>query len=88
MKELIQKIRKCKRTLSWKKQILKRDEYNCNVCGAIELLQVHHKQGVAEIIKRYKLKTIADALDCDVLFDLNNGETLCETHHKGEHNER
>jgi len=82
---LTQKIRNLRKTISWKKAVLRRDEWNCNKCGDIENLQVHHKIGVSEIIKRFNLKTIEDALECKILFDVENGETLCDKHHKEKH---
>ena len=86
--DLQKKIRGFRKTIKWKKAVLRHDEYNCNKCGDIELLQVHHKISVGDIIRKFNLKTIEDALECKLLFDITNGETLCELHHKGEHNEK
>jgi len=83
--KLIQRIRKLRKTISWKKAVLRRDEWNCNKCGDIELLEVHHKIGVSEIIKNFNIKTIEDALECSLLFDIKNGETLCSECHRKEH---
>ena len=82
---IAQKIRNLRKTISWKKAVLKRDEWNCNKCGDIELLEVHHKISVSEIIKSFNIKTIEDALECKLLFDMTNGETLCSKCHKKEH---
>lgn len=85
MNKLQIKIRRLRKTTGWKKQVLFRDEYNCNKCGAIELLEVHHKIGVCDIIEKFKLKTIEDAFECELLFDVGNGETLCTDCHRKEH---
>jgi len=82
---IAQKIRNLRKTISWKKAVLKRDEWNCNKCGDIELLEVHHKISVSEIIKSFNIKTIEDALECKLLFDMANGETLCSECHKKVH---
>lgn len=83
--KLAEKIRNLRKTIAWKKAVLRRDEWNCNKCGDIENLQVHHKISVSEIIDKYNLKTIEDAISCNLLFDINNGETLCNKHHNEKH---
>lgn len=54
----------------WRRNILKRDKYKCQICYKTFLsrnLHAHH------IIKKAKRP--------DLIFDLNNGITLCKEHH-------
>lgn len=55
--------------LSWRKEVLTRDNFMCIVCGEIsmELLQVHHKDGFHWCHERRT--------------DVTNGETLCRFCH-------
>ena len=60
---------------SWKKQVLKRDDYTCQKCGTKENLVVHHKERFSE--------------NKELRFDIANGITLCQKCHKEVHkNER
>lgn len=61
----------------FRKNVLERDDYTCQICGSKENLEVHH---IKEYSKYPKLRTC-----------LSNGITLCKSCHKkihysGEHN--
>lgn len=52
---------------SWRKNIFKRDDYKCVICGQNGYLHAHHLDGY------HWCK--------DKRYDLNNGVTLCKEHH-------
>jgi len=66
---------------NWKKTILNRDKYLCKMCGEIEYLEVHHKIPFSKILKDNNIKTVERALNCQELWNLDNGITLCKRCH-------
>lgn len=82
---LRKQIRDCFKSRQWRSDILTRDNFTCQKCGQHGgKLEVHHTpKTFAIIIKEYKIKTLQDALDCEELWNINNGITLCKKcHHK------
>lgn len=70
---------------NWKKEILKRDNYQCVECKEVEGLHVHHIKRLLEIINEFNIQTTEDARNCKILWDINNGKTLCIKCHNKEH---
>jgi hypothetical protein len=52
----------------WKKEVLKRDNYTCRDCGSTKSIDVHH--------------TIPFSQNKELIFDINNGLSLCENCHR------
>lgn len=52
----------------WRKKVFKRDNYTCRECGEKRYLQAHHIKQVA--------------LFPELMFDVDNGETLCKECHQ------
>ena len=77
-------IRLTNNNRKWADGIRARDE-KCVRCGNKENLESHHLLGMAEIIEQHSIKTTDDARQCSVLWDLDNGITLCQTCHYREH---
>ena len=79
-------IRHCFEYRQWVSDIFKRDNFICQKCfkrGG--KLNAHHKKYFSVIIQEYKIKSLEDALQCEELWNLNNGETLCFECHKNFH---
>lgn len=66
----------------WKSDVLKRDNWTCQTCGKRGcILEVHHSYELFKIIKEEKINTIIDARNCNKIWDINNGVTLCQECH-------
>jgi hypothetical protein len=77
------KIKKPISGFSRRSDVLRRDNWTCQTCGARGCkLEAHHsKAGFTKLLKEYSIKTYEQALKCDELRDLNNGVTLCKPCH-------
>jgi len=81
--KLQKKIRSCTKYIEWRTSIYERDNWVCKTCNTKGLkLTAHHMKSFALILKEYKIKTLYEAEDCDKLWDLDNGVTLCHECHK------
>lgn len=84
---------------TWRTPILKRDSFQCKLCGSREKLEVHHILSLVEI----RDKVIAENPDIDITdyeervemarliakeHVLENGITLCQSCHKAYHAEK
>jgi len=79
---IYEKIRKYFEYREWRSDIYKRDNYTCQKCGERGFrLNAHHIKPFSKIVDEYKIKTIEIALECNELWDLNNGITLCKKCH-------
>ena len=54
---------------AWRMAVLKRDNNMCRVCGAQEKLTVHH------------IRPVRDVINTLLIYDINNGITLCKKCH-------
>lgn len=78
-------IRQMTENRRWMDAVKERDGC-CVRCGSIERLESHHIVGLAELVERLDIQSRDDARrHAAVLFDLSNGETLCEECHYAEH---
>jgi len=82
-KPLVMRIRHHPKMKNWIKQVFERDNYICQDCKQRgKKLEAHHLYPFSKIITEYKIKTIKQALQCEIMWDLNNGQTLCKNCHK------
>lgn len=68
----------------WRSDCLERDNYQC-VFGGKEhgnKLHVDHIIPFSFILKKYLITNLKDALECEELWNINNGRTLCFECHK------
>ena len=85
---LFLKIRNTTEYLKWRISILKRDNFQCRICH-ISLkdkrnlrLEVHHLKRFRDIIIQNNITTIKQALECQDLWNVDNGICVCSTCHK------
>ena len=70
----------------WIRSVFERDNFICQKCGNKEgELNAHHKKGFATILNENGIKTYKDFIDCNELWEVNNGITLCKKCHKEFH---
>jgi len=81
-------IRTCVENLHWRLDVFARDGFVCQRCGSKKKLNAHHKKHFAKIIEENNITTLEEAKNCKELWDISNGETLCEDCHKKEHKVR
>lgn len=79
---LVKQIRKHFKYRQWRDDVFTRDEFTCQECGECGILNAHHIKSFAAILEEYGITTLEYALDCDELWNINNGITLCEECHK------
>lgn len=66
----------------WRNKIYERDDYTCQICGTKGYkLNADHIKSFSLIKKENNIKTLDDAINCEELWDINNGRTLCKDCH-------
>lgn len=78
-------IRQMTENRKWMDAVKERDAYKCVRCRSGDQLESHHKIELADLIEQNNIKSCADARSCPALWDLSNGETLCQKCHYAEH---
>ena len=79
---ILLQIRHCFKMRQWISDCFTRDDFTCQRCfkrGG--KLVVHHIKHFAKIISENSIKTLAQALVCEELWNINNGQTMCKDCH-------
>lgn len=72
----------------WRSDVFTRDDFTCQICGVRSGngkrvdLNVDHIKLFAQIIQENNIKTVDEANDCEELWNINNGRTLCQECHR------
>ena len=73
----------------WRSDIFTRDNFTCQWCSKRGvILNAHHIKPFKQIREENKIETYEQALDCEELWNINNGITLCEECHNKTKNNR
>ena len=88
-KKLIDLIRGSSAYKTWRNEVYKRDIYICQDCEKTTGgdLNAHHLVPFIQILFDNNIKSLEEALGCDVLWDVKNGVTLCKECHEKRHKE-
>lgn len=79
---LYEQIRHSDKYSNWRTQIFGRDNFTCQECSKRgSWLEAHHKKEFYKIIKENNIFTFEAAMNCDELWDVFNGQTLCKKCH-------
>lgn len=75
-------IRQMKEYLKWRSAVFQRDAYSCQQCGISKTyVTAHHIKSFAVIVNENAISTRAEARKCKELWNVSNGQTLCEPCH-------
>lgn len=68
----------------WRLSVFERDDFTCVKCGQKggTLNADHYPKYFADLLDEFKVKTITDANNCEELWCVDNGRTLCISCHK------
>jgi len=67
----------------WRSDVFTRDNFICQSCNKkSDYLEAHHIKSFAKILREYKIKILEEALNCEELWNINNGITLCKKCHR------
>lgn len=84
--KLAEKIRKCEKYKRWRMKVFKRDKFICQYCEKRgSKIDAHHKFMLMLLLKYNNINSLKDAYKCNVLWDIDNGVTLCKECHKKSH---
>lgn len=76
--DLAGEIRKSFKYRKWRSDIYSRDNWTCQTCGKRGgSLEVHHIVKFRSLLDRFKIMSVEDAVECDGLWEVSNGVTLC-----------
>lgn len=80
--ELNWRIRNSLKYKNWRRENFKRDNYICQECGKRGgRINVDHKKKFAQILFENNITSLEEALNCEELWNLKNGRTLCRKCH-------
>jgi hypothetical protein len=80
-------IRNLERYKEWRNKVFSRDNYICQICGIKSglgktiIFQADHIKSLAKILFDNKITTIEQSINCNELWDIGNGRTLCISCH-------
>jgi hypothetical protein len=66
--------------INWRRTVLERDNNKCQSCKEVAQI-VHHIEPFAEIISNNNIKSLEDGMNCQALWLINNGISLCKKCH-------
>lgn len=79
---LYENIRHLPEYYKWRLDVMLRDNLTCQICNRRGYVEAHHLYPFALIIHKESIKTTTDAMNSKTLWDINNGQTLCEDCHR------
>jgi len=80
---LYMQIRNSVKASKWSRNILKRDDYTCQICNKRGCyLEAHHIIAFKVLFNKFKIKSFKQAMETKELWNLKNGMTLCMSCHK------
>lgn len=83
---VINNIRRCLKYRQWVSDVFTRDDFTCMKCNIRGgNLEAHHIKSFSDIIKENNIDTFEKAMNCEELWNLNNGETLHILCHNDKH---
>ena len=84
---LAQLIRHCFKYAEWRKNVFTKNNFTCIECKDRSkkehavYLEAHHVKYFSQIIREHNITTFEQAMECEELWNVNNGVTLCRKCH-------
>jgi len=79
---LADRIRHSFKYRQWRSDVFTRDDFTCQDCGKRGVyVEAHHIEAFSDIIEFNDIKTREQAINCEELWNINNGFTLCKDCH-------
>lgn len=76
------KVRNSFKYRLWRSDVFTRDNFTCQNCGRRGgKLEAHHVESLALILELNDVKSFRQAMECEELWNVNNGVTLCKECH-------
>ena len=76
----------------WRSDVFTRDRFQCQICldkpgrGHNVIIEAHHcGKSFSKLLSEYGIKTLEEAINCEELWNINNGQTTCKKCHKKIH---
>ena len=67
----------------WRSDVFTRDDFTCQICRQKGYrINADHMKSFSLIMAENNIRTIEDAINCEELWNINNGRTLCENCHR------
>lgn len=67
----------------WRSDVFTRDNFTCVICGDKGFVQAdHYPKAFIKIVDEYQINTLDKAIECEEMWNINNGRTLCVPCHK------
>lgn len=86
---IFQRIKSSTKYKMWRTNVFKRDNWSCKTCGTNkEKIYTHHIVKFFYILKKNNIQTLEQADNCEILWDIDNGITLCKTCHNLVHGKK
>jgi len=82
--KLAERIRKNWKYNEWRSKIFERDLYTCINCNSkgVRIEADHYPVSFSEILRSLNITTLEQALECKLLWNIDNGRTLCKPCHQ------
>lgn len=88
--KLAREIRHLGFYVTWRQEVLKAGNLKCSICGVKRSSKItiiaHHIVSLSSILNTYSIQSVEDAKNCEFLWDISNGLSLCKMCHKRVHN--
>lgn len=76
-------IRRSIEMRDWRESVFERDNYTCQECGERGGdLNADHITEFSILVEKNNITSVEEALNCDELWSIENGQTLCENCHQ------